>query len=90
MGLNVYLFKMIAKKAFNIEDLWTWFLRIVMSVISFILIETYNDIKKMGQDLGEIKVMIAQSQKDIEYLKDDHKTFKTETKGRLTFLEQKK
>ncbi len=81
---------MIVKKAFNIEDLWTWFLRIVMGVVSFILIETYNDIKKMGQDLSDIKVMVAQSQKDIEYLKDDQKTFKTETKARLTYLEQKK
>lgn len=81
---------MIAKKSFNIDDLWTWFLRIVMGIVSFILLETYNDIKKMGQDLGEIKIMVAQSQKDIEYLKDDHKAFKAETKGRLTFLEQKK
>jgi len=81
---------MIEKKAFNIEDLWTWFLRITMGVVSFILIETYNDIKKMSQDLGEIKIMVAQSQKDFEYLKEDHKTFKVETNGRLTYLEQKK
>jgi hypothetical protein len=81
---------MIGKKAFNVEDLWTWFLRIIMGIVSFILIETYNDIKKMSQDLGEIKIIVAQSQKDIEYLKDDHKTFKAETKGRLTYLEQKK
>jgi anaerobic ribonucleoside-triphosphate reductase len=81
---------MIGKKAFSIDDLWTWFLRIIMGIVSFILMETYNDIKKMSQDLGEIKVIVAQSQKDIEYLKDDHKQFKEETKGRLTYLEQKK
>jgi anaerobic ribonucleoside-triphosphate reductase len=81
---------MIAKKTFNMEELWTWFLRIVMGLVSFILIETYNDIKQIGKDLGDVKVMVAQSQKDIEYLKDDQKTFKNETKTRLTFLEQKK
>jgi hypothetical protein len=81
---------MIAKKTFNVEELWTWFLRIVMGVISFILIETYNDIKQISKDLGDVKVMVAQSQKDIEYLKDDQKIFKDETKQRLTFLEQKK
>jgi hypothetical protein len=81
---------MIAKKTFNMDELWTWFLRIVMGVISFILIETYNDIKQISKDLGDVKVMVAQSQKDFEYLKDDQKTFKDETKQRLTFLEQKK
>jgi hypothetical protein len=72
------------------DELWTWFLRIVMGVISFILIETYNDIKQISKDLGDVKVMVAQSQKDFEYLKDDQKAFKDETKQRLTFLEQKK
>jgi len=90
MWLKFLFVKMIAKKTFNVEELWTWFLRIVMGIISFILIETYNDIKQIGKDLGDVKVMVAQSQKDIEYLKDDHKTFKDETKTRLTFLEQKK
>jgi len=90
MWLKFLFVKMIAKKAFNVEELWTWFLRIVMGIISFILIETYNDIKQISKDLGDVKVMVAQSQKDIEYLKDDQKTFKDETKTRLTFLEQKK
>jgi positive regulator of sigma E activity len=90
MWLKFLFVKMIAKKTFNVEELWTWFLRIVMGVISFILIETYNDIKQISKDLGDVKVMVAQSQKDIEYLKDDQKTFKDETKQRLTFLEQKK
>ena len=90
MWLKFLLFIMIAKKTFNMEELWTWFLRIVMGLVSFILIETYNDIKQIGKDLGDVKVMVAQSQKDIEYLKDDQKTFKNETKTRLTFLEQKK
>lgn len=44
----------------------------------------------MVKDLEEIKVMVAQSQKDIEYLKDDQKTFKEETNNRLTYLEHKK
>jgi hypothetical protein len=90
MWLKFLLFKMIAKKTFNTEELWTWFLRIVMGLISFILIETYNDIKQISKDLGDVKVMVAQSQKDFEYLKDDQKTFKEETKQKLTFLEQKK
>jgi len=90
MWLKFLFVKMIAKKTFNVEELWTWFLRIVMGIISFILIETYNDIKQISKDLGDVKVMVAQSQKDIEYLKDDQKTFKDETKTRLTFLEQKK
>lgn len=90
MWLKFLLFKMIAKKTFNSEELWTWFLRIVMGLISFILIETYNDIKQISKDLGDVKVMVAQSQKDFEYLKEDHKIFKDETKQKLTFLEQKK
>lgn len=90
MWLKFLLFKMIAKKTFNMEELWTWFLRIVMGLISFILIETYNDIKQISKDLGDVKIMVAQSQKDFEYLKDDQKTFKEETKQKLTFLEEKK
>jgi len=90
MWLKFLLFIMIAKKTFNMEELWTWFLRIVMGLVSFILIETYNDIKQISKDLGDVKVMVAQSQKDFEYIKEDHKTFKDETKTRLTFLEQKK
>jgi hypothetical protein len=90
MWLKFLFVKMITKKTFNMDELWTWFLRIVMGLISFILIETYNDIKQISKDLGDVKVMVAQSQKDFEYLKDDQKTFKDETKQKLTFLEQKK
>lgn len=78
------------KKAFNIEDLWTWFLRIIMGLLSFLLVEAYQDIKAMSKDVGEIKLIVATSQKDIEYLKDDQKSFKEETKGRLTYLERNK
>ena len=90
MWLKFLFVKMITKKAFNMEELWTWFLRIVMGLISFILFETYTDIKQISKDLGDVKVMVAQSQKDFEYLKEDHKTFKNETNQKLTFLEQKK
>lgn len=52
--------------------------------------ETYNNIKQIDKNLSDVKIMIVQSQKDIDYIKDDQKTFKEETKQKLTFLEQKK
>jgi hypothetical protein len=90
MWLKFLFIKMIANKPFNMQELWNWLLRILMCVISFIAIQTYNDIKQIGKDLSDVKIMIVQGQKDIDYMKDDQKTFKEETKQKLTFLEQKK
>lgn len=90
MWLNFLFIKMIANKTFNVQELWNWLLRILMCVISFVALQTYNDIKQIGKDLNDVKIMIVKGQKDIEYMQNEQKSFKEETKQKLTFLEQKK
>ena len=75
---------------FSSAGLWTWFLRIMMGVVSFLLISLYQDLKSLMTDIQEIRVMLAEQGKDIEYLKDGYYEFKEETKGKLTKLEEKK
>jgi hypothetical protein len=72
---------------FTTSSLWTWFLRIMMGVVSFLLISLYQDLKTLIVNINDMKVMMAEQKKDIEYLKDGYYEFKQETKGKLTKLE---
>jgi hypothetical protein len=69
--------------ALTTTSLWTWFLRIIMGIVSFLVISLYQDIKSL-------KVMVAETKKDIEYLKGDYVDFRGETKTRLVKLEERK
>lgn len=78
---------------FTTSALWTWFLRITMGVVSFLIIELYQDLKTLMVSVNDMKVMIAEQKKDIEYLKDNYKDFKEqakETRVTLTKLEETK
>jgi len=75
---------------FTTASLWTWFLRIMMGVVSFLLISLYQDLKTLMFNINDIKIMMAEQKKDIEYLKDGYYEFKEETRGKLTKLEEKK
>lgn len=78
---------------FTTSALWTWFLRITMGVVSFLIIELYQDLKTLMVSVNDMKVMIAEQKKDIEYLKDNYREFKDEartTKVTLTKLEETK
>lgn len=80
---------MTTRKPFNIDDLWTWFLRIMMGLVSFFLYEIYSDIKYLSQETNEIKVMVAESRKDIQYVSENHREFKDNAQKRITYLEQR-
>lgn len=75
---------------FSVNALWTWFLRIMMGVVSFLMISLYQDLKELMGNINDVKVMLAEQKKDIEYLKDGYQEFKQETRVRLTKLEDKK
>ena len=78
---------------FTTSSLWTWFLRVMMGVVSFLLISLYQDLKTLMVNINDMKVMIAEQKKDIEYLKDNYQDFKEEaraTKVTLTKLEETK
>jgi len=75
------------QRQFSSESLWTWFLRIVMGLVVFLLGSLYSDVKSMMVDINDIKIMIAESKKDVEYLREDYHEFKTDTKGRISKLE---
>lgn len=81
---------MLKNKAFSIEELWTWFLRILMGLVSFLVYEVYQSVKSLTKEVGDIKIMIVEGQKDIYYLREDHDEFKKTTSDKLTFLENEK
>jgi hypothetical protein len=81
---------MTPKKPFSLEELWTWFLRIVMGIVSLLVYEVYSDIKLVMREMNEIKIMVAESKKDIQHVNESHKEFKDETNRRITYMEQKK
>jgi len=76
--------------ALTTTSLWTWFLRIIMGIVSFLVISLYQDIKALMRDINDLKVMVAETKKDIEYLKGDYVDFRIETKSRLVKLEDRK
>jgi cell division protein FtsL len=75
---------------FSATSLWTWFLRIMMGVVSFLLISLYQDLKSLMTEIQEIRVMLAEQGKDIQYLKEGYNDFKQETRVKLTKMEEKK
>jgi hypothetical protein len=81
---------MLKNNAFSIEELWTWFLRILMGLVSFLVYEVYQSLKTLTKEVGDIKIMIVEGQKDIYYLKEDHKEFKKITSDKITYLENEK
>lgn len=81
---------MTPKKPFSLEELWTWFLRIIMGIVSILVYEVYSDIKFVMREMNEIKIMVAESKKDIQHMNENHHEFKEETNRRITYLEQKK
>jgi hypothetical protein len=81
---------MLRNKAFSIEELWTWFLRILMGLVSFLVYEVYQSVKSLSTEIGAIKIMIVEGQKDIYYLKEDHKEFKKATTDKITYLENER
>jgi uncharacterized Zn finger protein len=62
----------------------------MMGVVSFLLISLYQDLKTLIVNINDMKIMMAEQKKDIEYLKDGYYEFKQETKGKLTKLEDTK
>lgn len=75
---------------FTSSSLWTWFLRIMMGVVSFLMMSLYQDLKSLILTINDMKIMMAEQKKDIEYLKDGYYEFKQDTKGKLTKLEETK
>ena len=78
---------------FTTSALWTRFLRITMGVVSFLIVELYQDLKTLMVSVNDMKIMVAEQKKDIEYLKDNYQDFREDaraTKVTLTKLEETK
>jgi hypothetical protein len=78
---------MLRNKAFSIEELWTWFLRILMGIVSFLVYEVYLSIKSLDKEVADIKIMLVEGQKDIYYIKEDQRDFKKTTIDKISKLE---
>jgi len=81
---------MLKNKAFSLEELWTWFLRILMGLVSFLVYEVYLSIKSLDKEVGDIKIMLVEGQKDIYYLREDYQEFKKTTSDKFTLIENEK
>jgi hypothetical protein len=81
---------MLRNKAFSIEELWTWFLRILMGIVSFLIYEVYLSIKSLDKEVADIKIMLVEGQKDIYYIKEDQRDFKKTTLDKISKLEDEK
>lgn len=81
---------MVENKEFSAEALWTWVLRILMGIVSFLVYEVYLSIKILDKEVALIKIMLVEGQKDIYYLKEEQKDFKQATNDKLSKLEDAK
>jgi hypothetical protein len=61
-----------------------------MGLVSFLVYEVYQSLKTLTKEVSDIKIMIVEGQKDIYYLKEDHKEFKKITSDKITYLENEK
>ena len=65
----------------------TWFLRIIMGIVSFLVYEVYLSIKSLDKEVADIKIMLVEGQKDIYYIKEDQRDFKRTTLEKISKLE---
>lgn len=81
---------MVNNKEFSGEALWTWVLRILMGIVSFLVYEVYLSIQILDKEVALIKIMLVEGQKDIYYLKEGQKDFKQATTDKFSKLEDAK
>lgn len=74
----------------NAEQIWRYIFRALGAVFSFFMYDTYQQVKEIKTGVDDLKVMVAETKKDVQFQQERFSDFKIEIDRRVAILETPK
>lgn len=74
----------------NAEQIWRYIFRALGAVFSFFMYDTYQQVREIKTGVDDLKIMVAETKKDVQFQQERFSEFKYEIDKRVAFLETPK
>lgn len=71
----------------NAEQIWRYIFRALGAVFSFFMYDTYQQVKEIKTGVDDLKIMVAETKKDVQFQQERFSEFKSEIDRRVAVLE---
>lgn len=71
----------------NAEQIWRYIFRALGAVFSFFMYDTYQQVKEIKSGVDDLKVMVAETKKDVQFQQERFSEFKNDIDKRVAVLE---
>ena len=74
----------------NAEQIWRYIFRGLGAVFSFFMYDTYQQVREIKTGVDDLKIMVAETKKDVQYQQERFSDYKIDMDKRLVALETNK
>jgi hypothetical protein len=74
----------------NAEQIWRYIFRGLGAVFSFFMYDTYQQVREIKTGVDDLKIMVAETKKDVQYQQERFSDYKIDMDKRLVALETSK
>lgn len=74
----------------NAEQIWRYIFRALGAVFSFFMYDTYQQVKEIKSGVDDLKIMVAETKKDVQFQQERFSEFKTDIDKRMVAIETSK
>lgn len=74
----------------NAEQIWRYIFRGLGAVFSFFMYDTYQQVREIKTGVEELKIMFAETKKDVQFQQERFSEYKIDMDKRLFVLERSK
>jgi hypothetical protein len=71
----------------NAEQIWRYIFRALGAVFSFFMYDTYQQVKEIKNGVDDLKIMVAETKKDVQFQQERFSEFKSNMDKRVAVLE---
>ena len=71
----------------NAEQIWRYIFRGLGAVFSFFMYDTYQQVREIKTGVDDLKIMVAETKKDVQFQQERFSDFKIDIDKRLVVLE---
>jgi hypothetical protein len=71
----------------NAEQIWRYIFRALGAVFSFFMYDTYQQVREIKTGVDDLKIMVAETKKDVQFQQERFSEFKSEIDRRVAVLE---
>jgi hypothetical protein len=71
----------------NAEQIWRYIFRGLGAVFSFFMYDTYQQVREIKTGVDDLKIMVAETKKDVQYQQERFSDYKIDMDKRLVALE---